>query len=245
MFNEQLINNLINELQQAVDTAPSNQKLDHIYNEVFAQFPVKTGSGRYVVIIDDDAVIKLALNLNGTYQNTTEVETKDSPKLSPILKSIPLFGFDNFIIIQEYNIPLDDYYNQLMDDIYQNIDYKYDSTPIHDIFLEKNLEKFSNSTVNSHLIEFTKEFIKNVLEDHDTLDDFWSMISLKPLRNSILDELGYTPDNNIENIAVSSEGEYILNDYGVQSQIQLNEITANRNGQMQTFTVEKLKERRS
>ncbi len=70
------------------------------------------------------------------------------------------------------------------------------------------------------------------------------MISLKPLRNSILDELGYTPDNNIENIAVSIEGEYILNDYGVQSQRQLNEITNNRNGQMQTFTVEKLKERR-
>lgn len=49
---------------------------------------------------------------------------------------------------------------------------------------------------------------------------------------------------NIENIAVSIEGEYILNDYGVQSQRQLNEITNNRNGQMQTFTVEKLKERR-
>lgn len=244
MVNEELINNLINKLQQTVATASSNQKLDHIYQDVFAQFPVKTGSGRYVVIIDDAVVIKLALNLNGTYQNTTEVETEDSPKLSSILKSIPLFGFDNFIIVQEYNTPLDDYYNQLIDDIYKNVDYEYDSTPIHDIFLEKNLEKFSYSTVNTHLIEFTQEFIENVLDDQATLDDFWSMISLKPLRNSILDELGYTPDNNIENIAVSIEGEYILNDYGVQSQKQLNDITNNRNGQMQTFTVKKLKERR-
>ena len=244
MFNEQLIKHLINELQQKVATAPSNQKLDHIYQEVFAQFPVKTGSGRYVVTIDELFVIKLALNLNGTYQNTIEVETENSPKLSPILKSIPLFEFDNFIIVQEYNTPLDDYYNQLIDDICQNVDYEYDSTPIHDIFLEKNLEKFSDSAVNTHLIEFTKEFIENVLDDQATLDDFWSMISLKPLRNPILDELGYTPDNNIENIAVSIEGEYILNDYGVQSQMQLNEITGNRNGQMQTFTVGKLKERR-
>lgn len=244
MINEELINNLIDKLQQAIDTAPSNQKLDNIYQDVFAQFPVKTGSGRYVVIIDEEIVIKLALNLNGTYQNTIEVGTEDSPKLSPILKSIQLFGFDNFVIVQEYNIPLDDYYNQLIDNTYQNIDYDYDSTPIHDLFLEKNLKEFSDSTVNSHLLEFTKEFIENVLDDQATLDDFWSMISLKPLRNSILDELGYTPDNNIENIAVSIEGEYILNDYGVQSQIQLNEITDNRNGQMQTFTVEKLKERR-
>jgi len=244
MFNEQLINNLINKLQQAVDTAPSNQKLDHIYHDVFAQFPVTTGSGRYVVIIDEEIVIKLALNINGTYQNTTEVKTEDSPKLSPILKSIPLFGFDNFIIVQEYNTPLEDYYNQLIDNIYQDIDYEYDSTPVIDLFLEKNLEKFPDSTVNTHLIEFTKDFIENVLDDQATLDDFWSMISLKPLRNSILDELGYTPDNNIENIAVSIEGEYILNDYGVQSQRQLNEITNSRNGQMQTFTVEKLKERR-
>lgn len=244
MINEELINNLINKLQQAVDTAPSNQQVDHIYHRVFAQFPVKTGSGRYVVIIDDAIVIKLALNLNGTYQNTTEVETDNSPKLSPILKSIPLFGFDNFVIVQEYNIPLDDYYNQLIDNICQNIDYDYNSTPIHDLFLEKNLKEFSDSTVNSHLLEFTKEFIENVLNDQATLDDFWSIISLKPLRNSILDELGYTPDNNIENIAVSIEGEYILNDYGVQSQSQLNEITDNRNGQMQTFIVEKLKERR-
>lgn len=244
MFNEQLINDLINKLQQTVDTAQSNQKLDHIYDQVFAQFPVKTGSGRYVVIIDEEIVIKLALNINGTYQNTTEVETEDSPKLSPILKSIPLFGFDNFIIVQEYNIPLDDYYNQLIDNIYQDIDYEYDSTPVIDLFSEKNLEKLSDSTVNSHLIEFTQDFIENVLDDQATLDDFWSMISLKPLRNSILDELGYTPDNNIENIAISIEGEYILNDYGVQSQKQLNEITNSRNSQMQTFTVGKLKERR-
>ena len=159
MFNEQLINDLINKLQQTVATAPSNQKLDHIYDQVFAQFPVKTGSGRYVVIIDEEIVIKLALNINGTYQNTTEVETEDSPKLSPILKSIPLFGFDNFIIVQEYNIPLDDYYNQLIDDIYQDIDYEYDSTPVIDLFSEKNLEKLSDSTVNTHLIEFTKELI--------------------------------------------------------------------------------------
>lgn len=244
MFNEQLINDLINKLQQTVATAPSEQKLDHIYHDVFAQFPFKTGSGRYVVIIDELFVIKLALNLNGTYQNTTEVETKNSPKLSPILKSIPLFGFDNFIIIQEYNIPLDDYYNQLIDGIYQDIDYEYDSTPVIDLFSEKNLEKLSDSTVNTHLIEFTKEFIKNVLDDQATLDDFWSMIALKPLRNSILDELGHTPDNNIENIAVSIEGEYILNDYGIQSQRQLNEILNNKNSLMQTFTVGKLKERR-
>lgn len=236
---DQTITLLINNLIKTINNSDDNMKLDHICNQVFKDHSRKEGSGRYVVIIDNEFVVKFAINLNGVYQNKTEVETKPKSKLAPILKSISLFGFDNFAIVQSYFQPLDDYYNNLIDSI--DPYFEYDETLVSDIFTKENIKNASYSKLDDILIEFTTDFIESSLDADATFDDFWSKLSLRPLASDILDDLGTTPDNNIENIAISDDNEFILIDYGIQSHKQLSDVINNRNNQMTSFSLEKLK----
>ena len=245
MYNKSILNGIIPELKNKFYHSTDNDILKKYFLTIAQGYPTKQGSGRFVIIVDKTFVIKIAMNPNGLMQNTIEAETPPAYHLAKILDSITLFGCDNFLIVQEYHKPLEDYYDDVLASICPS--YQFDETHLTDIFTEENIDRSIKSPLDEGLIYFTLSQIDELeLGTDATFENFWMRMELDTLASCVLKKFDDTVDINIENIGVKKSSEYVLLDYGIKTNAQLSKIINSYrepNNPMKLFTVEDLKEK--